>query len=313
MLKNIFTKAGKARTIGGVLVILLTTTFLTKTLFTYYNQLQVNLFSLLSLRTIISFILFLGYFCLRALSWKSLVHFLGESINKKNSLYIWFFSEATRYIPGNIWSFASRAYLARLRNISDNASLLILPVEVTTVVSVTTILSLFALIKNLERLPVNSTFYIVLISPPIILLGILFLQKTIKRLLGKLFKQNLNLKALLTALALQILSWSLYSIATIILVSNLEQVENPYLLFSSALLAWLVGYLSFVTPMGLGVRESAFVLLTGTQIGIAQATIIAVLSRVILIVAELTILAFLFALNKFNQNKTRSHDINLPR
>lgn len=307
--KNILIKAKGLKTAGAILVILLTAIFFTKTLVEYYEQVRDNFLLISPLKVLASFLLFVSYLTLRALSWRALVHFLGESINKTGSLSVWFFSEATRYIPGNIWSFASRAYLARLRHISDNASLLILPIEVITVTTVTTALSLFALIKNLERLPVNFTFYIVLIAPPITLLGILLLQKTVKRLLEKLFKQDLNLKALLAALMLQIFSWSLYSIGTIVLVSNLGQVENLYLLFSSILLAWLVGYLSLVTPMGLGVRESAFVLLTGGQIGTVQAIIIAVLSRVILIVAEFTILAFLAGANKFVQNtvKTKRH------
>lgn len=304
--KSILIKARGLKTAGAILVILLTAIFFTKTLVEYSEQVRDNFLLTSPLKVLASFLLFVGYLTLRALSWRALVHFLGESINKTSSLSVWFFSEATRYIPGNIWSFASRVYLARLKNISPNASLLVLPLEVATVTTVTALLSSYAIMMNLERLPINFTFYTALIASPIALLGILLLQKPIKRLLRRLFRQDLNLKALLASLVLQIFSWSLYSIGAIVLISNLGQVENLYLLFSSILLAWLVGYLSFVTPMGLGVRESAFVLLTGGQIGIVQAIIIAVLSRVILIIAEFTILAFLAGANKFVQNTVKT-------
>ena len=167
-----------------------------------------------------------------------------------------------------------------------------MPVEVITVTAVTSTLSLYATIKNLERLPVGPTFYIAFTASLVAILGFIILHKTIKRALGKLFMQDLNLKALPVAFMLQTISWSLYSAGTIVLVGNLGEIKNFPLFFSSTLLAWLVGYLSLITPMGLGVREGAFVLLTGGQIGVPQAVVIAVLSRIILIITELTNLAF---------------------
>lgn len=296
---SILAKLKKARTIGGILVIFLTILFFTRALTGYYQQLQISDFSISPFKVLASFLLFVCYLTLRALSWGFLVRFLGDSINKNNSLSVWFFSEVTRYIPGNIWSFAVRAYLARMKKISENVSLLVLPIEVITVATVTSVLSLYAIIKNLERLPVTPLFFMAVLIPPLVLAGFILLQKVIKRLLGKLFSQNLNLKALLRAILLQLIGWSLYSAGAIVLVGG--KVENSPLLFSSTLLAWLIGYLSLITPMGLGVRESAFVLLTGNQIGTAQAIVIAIASRLILIVAEITILAFMVVRNRFVQ------------
>ncbi len=283
------------KTIGTFLVISLAIIFFTKTLTEYYQQLQTSLFSISPLRVVASFLLFIGYLYLRALSWRSLIHFLGENVNKTNSLSVWFFSEATRYIPGNVWAFASRAYLARQIMVSKNVSFLVLPVEVLTVTAVTSLLSLYAVINNLERLPVNSVFYVAILSPLFMLLGFLILQKIIKRVVGKLLSLELNPPAYLKAVLFQLACWSLYSAGTLVLIDG----KIDFLLFSSTILAWLVGYLSLVTPMGLGVRESAFVLLVGEIIGTPQSLVVAIISRVILIVAEMAILAFLSARNKF--------------
>lgn len=293
---NIFAKIKKARTVGTLLVISLTAIFFTRTLTEYYQQFQHSFLSVSPFKAVVSFLLFIGYLYLRALSWRSLVNFLGESINKTGSLSVWFFSEATRYIPGNVWSFVSRAYLARQEKISRNVSLLVLPIEIIIVSTVTSALSLYSIIKNLERLPVNLVFYAALITPPVALFGFLLLQKIIKRVLEKLLKLDLSPKALLTAIALQIACWSLYSLGTIVLLEG--KLDNLPLLFSSTILSWLIGYLSLVTPMGLGVRESAFVLLLGGYIGTAQAVVIAILSRIILIISELIILVFLVVKNK---------------
>lgn len=289
----------KLRFVGILVVIFVTSIFFTKTLTQYYEQFQTSLLSISPLRVIIAFVLFIGYLCLRALSWRQLVNFLGENVNKTNSLSVWFFSEATRYIPGNIWSFVSRAYFARQEHVSRNASLLVLPIEVMTVASVASALSLYAISKNLERLPVNFFFYSTIILTPVALLAFLLLQKIIRRIFGKLGEVELKPKALLAAILLQLACWSLYSLGTIVLIDG--KIDNFPLIYSSTILAWLVGYLSLVTPMGLGVRESAFVLLVGGVIGAAQAVLIAIVSRVILINSELAILLFLVSKKRFTR------------
>lgn len=280
------------KTIATILVLLIAAIFLVRTLLNYYGQAQHIVLSISPIKVFVSFCLFLGYLYLRALSWKSLVQFLGASINKTNSLSIWFFSEATRYIPGSVWSFASRAYLAQQKKISRNISILISPVEAIVVITATTSLSLFAIIKNLEKFQTNLAFFILAVTSLLITLILLLFHKTVAKLFKKLLAEDLIPKAMVTALILQFLGWSLYSIGYIILIPDLAKIPNPLLLFSSTLLAWLIGYLSIITPMGLGIRESAFILLTGTQIGIPEAVLIAVLSRIILIVAELTNLIF---------------------
>ncbi len=283
------------RTFATVLVTVAAIIFLAKTFLNYQAQAQSIILSTPPIKLIAAFFLFLGHLYLRALSWRSLVAFLGTSVNKKNSLTIWFFSEATRYIPvGKVWSFASRAYLARQSSVPQKTALLILPVEVIIVTATATILSSYAIVKTLERLPVNFTFYLILISSLLITLVLLLLQKIIFKFLKKMLLKKLITKALITALFFQFLSWFFYSVGYMVLI-DFSNIQNIALLFSSALLAWLIGYLTLVTPMGLGVRESTFILLTGTQIGMSQAAVVAILARVILIVTELLNLLFWIA------------------
>jgi len=134
------------------------------------------------------------------------------------------------------------------------------------------------------------------------LLGLYFLKNLVKRFLSKLIAQNVNPRVLLVVFLFQIVAWTLYGLGTITLIDNLNTGNVP-LLFSSSLLAWLVGYLSFITPMGLGVREGAFIVLTGQQMGVPQAAFIALLSRAVLIVAELVNLIFWVVAKKIRSNQ----------
>lgn len=286
----------KHRIISTILTILTAAAsliFLSKTFLNYQQQTQDIITSTQPVKIMAAFLFFLGHLYFRALSWRSLVYFLGISVNKTNSLTIWFFSEATRYIPiGKIWSFASRAYLAQQHKVPPKISYLILPTEAIIVTATVSILSLYAVTKTLEKLPLNLNLYILIVMSLTITSGFLFLHKKVKKVLKRLADQTLIPKAFPKALILQATSWSFYSLGYVVLISDITKVQDPILLFSSTLLAWLIGYLTIISPMGLGVRESTFVILAGGQIGIAESISVALLSRVILIVSELINLVF---------------------
>ena len=146
------------KNILGILVVFLTAVFIAKTFISYYGQLQEALFSFSPLRIGVAVCLFIGYLYMRALSWRFLVLSLGASIDKVNGLTIWFFSEATRFIPGNVWSFASRVYLSRQKNLPKDIAILAVPVEIAVVAITATLFSLFAVYKNVEKLPINLAF-----------------------------------------------------------------------------------------------------------------------------------------------------------
>lgn len=290
-------KIPRFRTIIVLLVLLVTLAFLLRTIYQHFQQAQQDIYLISPIKLVASFSLFLGYFYMRALSFGSIVLSLKSQLKRFDSLSIWFFSEATRYIPGNAWSFISRAYLARRKNLSWNSSILILPIEITAVLITTSLLSIYSITKTIERIPSNLIVNIILAILLVLLVGLFIIHKRIGKTFKKLSEQTFNPKDLLISLVFQLIGWSMYGIGTTILLNNFTS-GNILLLFSSSLLAWLIGYLSIITPMGLGVRESAFVFLTSPEIGITQAVLIAVLHRLILTSAELTNLAFWVSLKR---------------
>ena len=289
---------GQIKTVTTIIVLIITTIFLSKTLLDYYDQTQHIIYSISPVRVFLSLLFFLGYLYCRALSWKSLIHFLGAPLNKTNSLSIWFFSEATRYIPGNVWSFVSRSYLAQQKKVSRSISILISPFEAIIIITTTAVLSSYSIIKNLKLFYTNSVFDIILIASLLTILLILILHKPVYKVLRRLTGKILFPKQIITALIFQFLSWSFYSIGYLVLITEITKINDPVLLLSSALLAWLIGYLSIIIPMGLGIREGVFVLLAGPQIGVPQAVLVAVLARIILICSELLNLFFWVSVRK---------------
>jgi len=62
--------------------------------------------------------------------------------------------------------------------------------------------------------------------------------------------------------------------------------------------AWIVGFLSFLTPGGLGIREGLLSLLLSRYMPTPQATLVALLCRVWMLSAEIVLAGVAFMLNR---------------
>jgi len=67
--------------------------------------------------------------------------------------------------------------------------------------------------------------------------------------------------------------------------------------------ALLVGYLSFITPMGLGVREGVVTIGLAPLVSVSTAGFLSIFSRIVLIISEITFLLIIFAWDLLGKNK----------
>ncbi|NJP06510.1 MAG: hypothetical protein HC837_13240 [Chloroflexaceae bacterium] len=89
-------------------------------------------------------------------------------------------------------------------------------------------------------------------------------------------------------LSLYLLIWSVYPLP----LTSLPQVMG---MFS---LAWALGFLSFITPSGLGVREGVLSYLLSLLIPVPMALLLALMARVWLTVAELLCFGLVFFIRR---------------
>jgi hypothetical protein len=85
-------------------------------------------------------------------------------------------------------------------------------------------------------------------------------------------------------------SWGCYGLHVFVLAAALGAGHGGVLLAQSTgafAAAWCTGFLLIAAPAGAGVREAVLVLLLGSAIGRSQATVIAVLSRLLFLLADL--------------------------
>ncbi len=86
------------------------------------------------------------------------------------------------------------------------------------------------------------------------------------------------------------LMWISFGASGLFIVLSLTDtvftVTNCLMMMSAFIAAWLIGFLSFLTPGGLGVREASLVLFLTPYIGIEAASLAAIISRITWTLAE---------------------------
>lgn len=108
---------------------------------------------------------------------------------------------------------------------------------------------------------------------------------------------SLPVSAVLKIVAAFVLVWVCYLSIWWALPKVFGVLQNVdiWLLCASYMLAWVIGYLSMITPGGLGVREAGFVALASPLMGLPELTFLAVFIRLWQIFVEaLMFLAFAF-------------------
>lgn len=262
------------------------------------------LFSISSINPIyllIGFIFFFLWFYLRAYAWQLFLEKEGYKLKLKDTIFRWEFSELKRFVPGNVWSFLGRVSLFEEKGVPKKIIAKGLIYEIQLVVAASFFLSILSVPLITEYLKINIPFLNLLITL-IILIGTAIFLFSGKINLGKLksiipvFNFFDNLKFL----SIYVVSCFFFGAGTFFSAYSLFSLEISKFLeyvgfFSFSL---LVGYLSFLTPSGLGVREAVITFGLSKSILIPQAALIAIFSRIILIVSELIFLLFTFLWKK---------------
>jgi uncharacterized membrane protein YbhN (UPF0104 family) len=205
---------------------------------------------------------------------------------------VWQMSMFTRYIPGNIWHVLSRALLAE--QVRASRSLVIASATVEQLLTVLGALLVVSLaLPKLGMLMVGATrLPVSLIIPIALVAGLVVIHP---RILGRLFNWvGTRLKrpeiawrydyrimvGLLSLYAATTVVTGLSLAAIVIGLGGLETVNIPFVVGSAAL-AWAAGYVSIVTPSGLGVREGVLAGLLALVVPLPVAIVASLLFRLV--------------------------------
>jgi hypothetical protein len=237
--------------------------------------------------------------------WRHLLTLVGGRLAYVPAVRIWFLSAIMRYIPGNIWQPLSMTVQAQQRGVRVEATLTSVALyQAIILLAVAPIAGVYLLSTgNLglltDLLGALTPLLALLAVVPVLVLLIRpqLLTAAINWALGKVGRDSLEteltsgrLLALLLVAAFDWLLWGGSFAALTFGLSEFSQAEMMALaphLIATYSIAYAIGFISFITPSGFGVREGAFYLLLAPILGGGVITVAALAMRLWTTVGEL--------------------------
>ena len=249
---------------------------------------------------------FLG-FMLQELSygliWRAVLERLGTHLGLRTCLRIYLASEFVRYIPGNVWHVLTRILWVGKYGVSRPVAFASMAIELITKLAagilVFSISLLFwqdfgkvgSLLRGslLDILGIASIIALFIGLHPRILNGVL--NWALRRMKREPIQLTLRYSDILFITLAWCASWIVAGTAFYILLLALWPAA-PFVALPICIgiyaIAWDIGFVSFITPSGLGIREAAIVALFALALPLPTglASIMALLSRLVSTIAE---------------------------
>jgi uncharacterized membrane protein YbhN (UPF0104 family) len=230
--------------------------------------------------------------------WRHLLHLVGGDLSYAPALRIWFLSAIMRYIPGNVWQPLSMTVLCRRHGIRPEATLTgVVLYQAIILLAVVPMAGLYMIgtgslglfseflrsatwwLLGLALLPVIAF----VVRPQWLMQGINWTLTKLGREILPVELTSVRLLALLLVASINWLFWGASFAALTFGLSSYGTAEivrlTPHLVLAYPI-AYAIGFLSFITPSGFGVREGAFFLLLAPVMEGGVVTVAALAMRV---------------------------------
>lgn len=229
-------------------------------------------------------ILFMNlWYYLRGIIWLGLLQDANSVENRAVAMKRWALSEMLRYIPGNVWSFVGRYRGAAKEGTTAGKAWSVIVVEIWVLLT--------GAIVATSIFDWQSRWMWWLIGGLASVVVLPFILKLLKR-----WTTTMRWNRLLWFALLSTISWATYGLGMAAIFRAMPNVPviGWATLIGVNVAAWMVGYLSLITPMGLGVREVALVSFLGDSgVTAGLASLAATIGRIVLILSEGVFLLFL--------------------
>jgi uncharacterized membrane protein YbhN (UPF0104 family) len=226
--------------------------------------------------------------------WRELMADLGHRLPIAAAARIFFVSQLGKYVPGSVWSIVTQIELSREHRIPKRTNVTVGALAIA--VSITSGLTLASVMLVLTGGRALHHYWWILVIIP------LFLGLLQPRVLGPLLNWALRLVrreplprtpswAGLGAVAgLQTITWILLGLQAWVLLVGLGAPtwQSLPVAIGGYALAYGLGQLAIGLPAGAGVREAALTLALSAVVPTPTALVVALLSRAILTVVDLT-------------------------
>ena len=282
--------------------------FLFKHLSELFRDLKVESIAFNPFWLLLSCVILIVYRTLRIFPWLTLYqNMTSESVSFLSSWTLFQLSELGKYLPGKVGQFVGMAALCRSLEISRDEAIastllqLMFQCLLGVFIGIPVLLSPEAR-EFLQKMRTNlwhNSFRSIVFFAAIIGLGTIILVLLRKRLSSqkghfqKIMRTLFSFKKLFRLVVIYISLWACVGIGFFLFIKSIypiQMVQLPIILGIYPF-AWSIGFLSLITPGGLGVREGILSLFLTAFLPSATATLIALLSRLWIINTEVILAA----------------------
>jgi uncharacterized membrane protein YbhN (UPF0104 family) len=243
-----------------------------------------------------------------AVNWLSLIARRGHAAPLSRGLSWFFVGQLGKYVPGGIWPVVGQAELASRAGPDRRSTYLATASSMTTtLLGAVTVAAVSGLVS-----PYDRRITAVLIGVGLVVgfgsLALPQVRTALGRMASTILRRPVELpdaRVVAVYTVRHVPVWVMYGAMNvcvfIALGGSIDAGLAVDLVFASTL-SWIVGFVVIGVPGGLGVRESVFVGLMTGPIGATLALSIAVTSRLVTIVVDLTGAIAAATLNRFSRS-----------
>ena len=243
---------------------------------------------------LLSLVLTACWFTVRPLVWSILLKRFGYPISFRGAYWVVRRAELSRYVPGTIWQYVSRIYLASRYGVPAAVCMAATFLETVLLILASlgpALWNLGTLLPDLARfqrillvaIPVAAA---VLVHPRVLNLWARLLSRALKQPYREM-KMPWSTIAVLLGIYLGV--WVLHGLGAGVFVRGVMviPVDLVPVMASYYALAWLVAMVSVVAPAGMGIRDGVLGLLLSQLMPVGVAFTVAVAVRLWMTVVEL--------------------------
>ena len=228
----------------------------------------------------------LGHLALAALSWRCVVPLPQTILPIGAAARLFFLSQLGKYVPGGVWNFVAAAELARTAGLSRSAVVGSFLLALLIGVSTCAMLAMLMVPQAAERLAIPV--WLVPVGIGGMIAGLVILDHVWPSLRGRLPAVSPRAMAGSALLALGCWLCSGAMVTLLIAAVGAKVSGATFLLATGAYaFAWIAGFVALVAPAGLAVREAALIAVLSLQLGLAEASAVALMARVLVTLADL--------------------------
>jgi hypothetical protein len=223
----------------------------------------------------------------------------GQRMSYRHSVEILSLSRLGRYLPGKIWFTLGRAYMGKRVGVKEKYSIIAVLFEIVVMLLSAGVFFLaFVFLLSGVELPVEPYWFGVLILVCLLALIPGVFSRLVNLGLKVLKRDPIDFTprpgSLFLLFVIYLLMWGFQGLGFFFMVNSffpLEFALAPSFMGVYAF-SWMVGFLSLITPAGLGVREAAMSLVLRHYVPEPVGIIATLLARVWATIVELVLFLF---------------------